>query len=812
MLDLSKGQPLANRYSLVRRLGGDAEAQTWLASDRLTRTSVALKILPASSEDCLRSEWQIGIRLLHAHIVRMFEFHVDNELAFFSQQFIDGPDLGVLSGSTPARILAPIGQLVSGLGYLHSRGLVHRDVKASNVLLDGAGAVYLSDFGVACRAGETAGGGSPIAQTPQSLQGVPASPADDIFALGTLMYELLSGAPPWSANSMAADIAAAPPPPVSSKSGEPLNAAIVDLVANMLDPQAERRPDADDVGRRLEDAGYAAGVAQLDTRQRRSVRDERVEAVQSVRPSIRDAQPAPQTAAPSSGLSRNAVFAALAVLLAVLVGVVFVLPDTVNRTDGAAEPVAESAGDSAAQRDGEAPARAREDVYVDPAVRERMERDASVRDRDPTAGDDGAFLDNVEDTSGLDDEGRARLNAENALGELLSAFEVLESRGIELWARVEYSRARELYAQGDAAYLKQEFAEAEERYLGALSVLEPTYERIEPAFENAYTAAQAAFEAGDRLEALQQYELAVAITPGHRGAVAGLERAKNLDAVQRLVEQGMDYEEDLDFAAARRSFEQALALDAQWQPAQDGLDRVAIAQTQLEFDLRMSEGFEALAAGDYLGARAAFRVAKKLLPQSPEPADGLLQVEQGLRLDEISTLESEARSLEQDEHWDAVISTYEALLKVDNTLTFAVDGLRHAREMSALHGRLDTYIEEPDKLSSPATMQEATALLVGITTRADVGPRLAGQRDELSRLLKRAATPLTVSLVSDNQTNVVVYKVGRLGSFMRQELELRPGTYVAVGSRAGYRDVRLEFRVAPEIDMQPVVVQCEEPI
>ncbi len=230
------------------------------------------------------------------------------------------------------------------------------------------------------------------------------------------------------------------------------------------------------------------------------------------------------------------------------------------------------------------------------------------------------------------------------------------------------------------------------------------------------------------------------------------------------------------------------------------------------FDSRMTEGFDAIAAGDFLGARAAFRVAKQLMPESNEPADGLLQVDQGLRLQDISTLEREAKSLEQDEHWDAVVSTYEEILKVDSSLSFASDGLARARQMSALHARLDKLIAEPDQLSVPSVMQRATKLVVQITTRPNIGSRLAAQRDELSRLLKRAATPLSVPLVSDNATEVFVYKVGRLGTFKRKEIDLRPGTYVVVGSRPGYRDVRLEFRVAPEIDMEPVVVQCEEPI
>ncbi len=99
-----------------------------------------------------------------------------------------------------------------------------------------------------------------------------------------------------------------------------------------------------------------------------------------------------------------------------------------------------------------------------------------------------------------------------------------------------------------------------------------------------------------------------------------------------------------------------------------------------------------------------------------------------------------------------------------------------------------------------------------MTVMPDIGPRLAGQRDELSRLLKRASTPVTVELVSDNMTAVSIYKVGVLGSFGNTRLDLRPGTYVAVGIRPGFRDVRVEFRVAPEIEMTPIEVVCREPI
>ena len=105
MRDLKSGAQLASRYTLVGKLGAGGGAETWLASDKLTRASVALKILvdetiPAAT---LRREWQLSIRLVHAHIARVFEFHDADtdgqQSAFYSMQYIDGPDISVASAS-----------------------------------------------------------------------------------------------------------------------------------------------------------------------------------------------------------------------------------------------------------------------------------------------------------------------------------------------------------------------------------------------------------------------------------------------------------------------------------------------------------------------------------------------------------------------------------------------------------------------------------------------------------------------------------------------------------------------------------------
>ena len=128
-----------------------------------------------------------------------------------------------------------------------------------------------------------------------------------------------------------------------------------------------------------------------------------------------------------------------------------------------------------------------------------------------------------------------------------------------------------------------------------------------------------------------------------------------------------------------------------------------------------------------------------------------------------------------------------------------------------MHLQLQDFIEEPDSLSESVVIMKATNLLLEVSV-IEFGPRLTSQKLELSRLLKRAATPLKVKLISDNLTDVSINKVGRLGNFSNHIINLKPGLYIATGRRIGYRDVRVEFRVAPEIEEKPIIIRCEESI
>jgi tetratricopeptide (TPR) repeat protein len=786
--DLKAGTELANRYTLIRPLGRGGIAAAWLAADRMTGANVALKILPNADANrgALHSEWQTSIRLMHPHIVRVFEFHDDAAGAFFSMQPIDGPDAGVLAGASPDAVLPVIAAVADALRYAHGKGVVHRDVKAANVLLDGNGAPYLIDFGVAANQGANATGGSLIAASPAVLRGEQAGTADDVFALGGLAYELLAGRSPYSSSDTAADIEHKVPPPVRSASGEDLPAEIVDLIAAMLAKEAKDRPDAETIVDTLAAAGVRPGavpVALLGSR--RGTDAEIIEARETGvgrRRKAADPTPASVTPGGGDGLSPRTVLAALAVLVLLLVGVVFLLPSTVDLPTESSAGTATTTGDDSTEAE---------------------QTDAEEK---PDSDADAATLPD------RDERVEARQETEAVLGQLLAAKETLEGRAVQRWAGARFEQAVAAYEAGDEAYLARDYATATTRYKEAIELFEPLLDEVDGVFDSTLEEAEAALADADAALALERFDLAVAISPGSARAQDGYERARNLDEVLALVEAGLAYEDNLELDAASESFRRAMELDDEWQPARDGYERVQGTRQQMDFDSRMSEGLAALAEGDFESARAAFRMAQRMRPNSSEPTDGLMQVDQGLRLARINSLESRVAKLEQEERWEDAVEAYEEILELDENLAFAQDGLANARSMVALHTQLDEFIAAPDALSSSATMQRATNLVVSITRMDSIGPRLTGQRDELSRLLKRAATPLTVQFVSDNATNVSIYKVGRLGTFETQALELRPGSYVAVGSRPGYRDVRLEFQVGPEIDMRPIVVQCEEPI
>ena len=216
-LDLD-GQPLRG-YRLLEQVGEGAFGVVYRAIQPQVGREVAIKAVHpelANHPDFVRRfdhEAQIVARLEHPHVVPLYDYWREPDAAYLVMRFLRGgsvEDLLEVGPLEPARVVSIVEQISSALGAGHRQGVVHRDVKPGNVLLDEEGNAYLTDFGVALDSGSperstgTMMRGTPAYVSPEQIRLEPTSPKSDIYALGIVVFEMLTGEHPFPETSLTA--------------------------------------------------------------------------------------------------------------------------------------------------------------------------------------------------------------------------------------------------------------------------------------------------------------------------------------------------------------------------------------------------------------------------------------------------------------------------------------------------------------------------------------------------------------------------------------------------------------------------------
>lgn len=409
-------------------------------------------------------------------------------------------------------------------------------------------------------------------------------------------------------------------------------------------------------------------------------------------------------------------------------------------------------------------------------------------------------------------QARLRKEAQDVLEELLEVQFALEERGVKQWAAARFDEAVAVAAAADELYRDRQFEEATAQYRVSLTAMQTLNDSVPQELERLLNEALQAIENLDPAAANRALDMAALIEPAHTEVDALRQRAQLLPLLLPLLEQAVQAEESDDLATAEQLLQQAVALDPLHQNTQDELQRVATAARNKEFNRKMSEGYAALDEGHFNNARKAFLAAQKIQPDSGEADSALQEVQSAQAAARLSGLRQQGRVNEQQEQWQKAVDTYRQAQKVDSSVLFAAQGLERSTPRAQLDKQLRTVIAEPERLSDARVAANTSVLLQQARGANPRGPVLEKQIDQLDTLLRLANTPVKVTLHSDMETEVVVYKVASLGKFQQRMLTLRPGTYTAVGRRMGYRDIRQTFSVSHERHPQPVTIVCREEI
>lgn len=405
-----------------------------------------------------------------------------------------------------------------------------------------------------------------------------------------------------------------------------------------------------------------------------------------------------------------------------------------------------------------------------------------------------------------------RKAAQEVAAELLDLQLALQERNVEQWAPEPFAAATDLAAAGDALYKNRQYEEATEKYQQGLTALQALQASIPQVLSQLLEQAQQDIDKGDADSALAALATAALIEPDNNDIATLQKRAEVLPELIPLLDQAQTAEAAGDLAQAQTLLQQATELDPLHTRAQSELQRIIAKARDQDFNQSMSEGYAALSEGRYDTARKAFNAAAKLQPGSKEAASALQEVTTAETARRLTSLEQQGRGDEQQEAWAKAVSAYEQAQKIDASVLFASEGLKRSKMRAQLDQQLRSAIADPQRLSDIAVAAATTQLLDQAKLVTPRGPLLEQQINTLDTVLRQANATVTVTLRSDEKTEVIVYKVARLGSFAERELTLRPGNYTALGTRAGYRDVRQSFTIAHDSAPASVTVVCTEPI
>lgn len=260
------------RYEVIGELGQGAMGIVYKAKDPLIDRVVAIKTINLTQALEEREEYEARFyqearaagRLSHHNIVTIYDVGKSGDVAYIAMEFLEGRELrDVLNEKSMlplGQVLDIVAQVAQGLAYAHEHGIIHRDVKPSNIMIQKDGHVKITDFGIARMASaavRTQTGmvlGSPKYMSPEQVMGKLTDQRSDIFSLGIMLYEMLTGRPPFSGENVNAimyqTLNAAPPQPSSLNPAVPdmLNFIVAKALAKKLDDRYQNAKEfADDL-------------------------------------------------------------------------------------------------------------------------------------------------------------------------------------------------------------------------------------------------------------------------------------------------------------------------------------------------------------------------------------------------------------------------------------------------------------------------------------------------------------------------------------------------------------------------------------
>lgn len=412
---------------------------------------------------------------------------------------------------------------------------------------------------------------------------------------------------------------------------------------------------------------------------------------------------------------------------------------------------------------------------------------------------------------------KERREAQDLLAELLEAQKRLEEQQVSRWAPIRYQQALATANSADEFYKQGQFKQAQGAYQQTLEQLQTLIASTAEEFKKQLALGDQFLEQNNAEAATKAFQIASVIDTGDSSdvqiALARLKRAGTLDEVNDLLNKGIRFEKQQKWENAIGLYQQAAKLDPSSTKASSAVAAAQTAITQNKFNNAMSTAYAALTTANFKVAKKQFSQALSIDPSAKDAKAGLQQANEGARQSAIQIQIAKAQQAARSEQWQQAAELYKKALALDSSdITARVGGIG-AQARLQLDKHLISVLDAPDKLQDKVERQRAQQLIDDAEAIKNGGERLYEQIAQLRVELIKAKTPISLLLTSDGVTEVRISRLRKIGSFEQYPIELTPGSYTAVGTRAGYRDVRTTFTVAINQNAdKTILISCTERI
>ena len=442
---------------------------------------------------------------------------------------------------------------------------------------------------------------------------------------------------------------------------------------------------------------------------------------------------------------------------------------------------------------------------------------------------------------------RYRQQSQSLLASILALRDKLMVQSVDQWAQAQFNNAMALVTEGDEQYSFGKYQSSLDSYQRAFADLQELDRLAADTLEQSLAEATQAIARADTADiALVRgaTSLALAIAPEDTRVKDLNKLAQGFSELVEALSQGDREFEKQQYQLAEGFYQSALAIIPEHQRAKDSLRKTQIAIDEKNFIRLMSEGYTLLnnaldnALNNSTYDNSAYDDALKKFTQaqaiyssysnsatstvnaeSEKTTERLESVKQAIA--QLNNQRSQqaikqqliaAADFEKQEQWQQAQAIYQRLLDTDNSLIDVKTKQLKATVRAKLDKDIVSILKDPLKLADKNVYSDAQRILNDAKGINNPQAKLRAQIEQLSSVIERSQIPIEVLLLSDQQTDVTLFKVAKLGAFQERRVQLTPGRYIIAGSRKGYRDVRIELTVTATEEIGPVQITCTERI